>query len=92
MPKTWDDQPDEVEDVPIRATLSLGDGLHAEVRNGGRSQPYFLTVGNLFGSQTVKCPDADGVLTVLGIARSGKTSALPNDADLLPNKEATPCH
>lgn len=79
--KTWNDQPDAV--IGARKIISRGlfverrksePSLVIEVRQG--DGVYYVTGGHLFGSQTIRCRDAESVLLVLGAASGGD---LPDD-------------
>ena len=97
MATTWNDQPPIVSDMEILVSLYIGDkpGRIVEVRsaNGwvqGGTQAYFVTVGNLFGSQTVRCENANLVFKVMKMAKSRKKQDLPTGVTLLdaPEKSA----
>jgi hypothetical protein len=62
--KQWEDQPDHVLSTPRLALVYVGDGFSAEIRHGPAGT--YLTVGNLFGSQTVKPPDLVEAVRLLG--------------------------
>lgn len=92
--KTWTDQPDEVEHAIKIGSFTIE--AHDERRVSHRAQVelrtrtpmespqvavYYVTAGNLFGSQTVKCESAVVVLTVL--CNMGKNTSLPKGAELM---------
>ena len=52
----WSDQPKECEGAEVMARIYVSDAGIVEVRRGERS--WYLTAGNLFGSQTLRCADA----------------------------------
>lgn len=87
--KSWTDQPDEVESAEILSQFTVK-GLHGtvtiEMRKGrfsfDASPRYYVTAGNLFGSQTVLCDSADVAFKVLGNI-SGGVETLPDGAQLL---------
>lgn len=79
--KTWSDQPDVVLDAPIVLSFSLED-RHLEIRKSG--DHYYVTSGNIFGSQTVLAKDEAALWAVLRIATSKGTGAsLPDGARIL---------
>ncbi len=53
MAKTWTDQPDVVQDLPVVSSISLHTGS-MEVRKDVQANIYYATAGNLFGSQTLR--------------------------------------
>jgi len=64
--KNWTDQPDEVTRAePICSMFLKMPGISVEVRRIDYETAYFLTTGNLFGSQTIKAPDANTVFRIL---------------------------
>lgn len=81
--RSWDDQPAAVEGVPIVAEF-FAEGTAIEVRYlaGGR---WFVSAGNLFGSQTIECVSAAVALLVIGSAlkKSKQPRELPDGARLL---------
>jgi len=69
----WSSQPVEVEDHEILCDFfHKGLGQVVEIRKG-----YFVTVGNLFGSQTIKVPNADTALRIIDAL-----SKLPEDGEI----------
>lgn len=60
---TWTDQPTEVQMCSVVAVGRFDCGAW-EVRRDG--QNWYLTVGGLFGSQSIRCRDADVLLTLMG--------------------------
>lgn len=60
--RNWTDQPEELDNVPI--VLRFYDEVMIEVRKD-QVDWTFVTAGNLFGSQTVKCPDLEQALQVV---------------------------
>lgn len=63
--KTWTDQPDEVMAGHILCSFYLKEHGGVEVRRDRYTERLWLTMGNLFGSQTVRCRDALVVLEVI---------------------------
>jgi hypothetical protein len=80
--KTWTNQPDDVLDATNLGEFSLGKGAVAEVRKSPDGT-YLLTTGGLFGSQTMRCDNADVVFKVLSLIDPNKTTALPDGATLV---------
>lgn len=65
--KHWTDQPDAVTEAePLSRFFLSGPGQSVEVRQIGYNDGLFVTVGNLFGSQTIKVPDAKTAFRVVG--------------------------
>lgn len=94
--KTWDDQPDEVMNARPIGTVWVHHGQHesaveirrkdTEVGAPPASAIFYLTAGNLFGSETVRCEGANTAMTVLGMMGNEKTKKpmdLPGGAKLL---------
>lgn len=69
--KTWTDQPDAVLDGVVVCDGIRIDDRFAEVRKltGGK---YTLTIGNLFGSETLICDDADCVFSAINVGLSAR--------------------
>ena len=66
MSKTWTDQPDEVAGTPILTSIYMTNiGQSVEVR-GDFERSRYITIGNLFGSQTVRAVGSDQVIKILG--------------------------
>lgn len=61
--KTWSDQPDDVIGLRVMASV-LVNHRRFEVRRAPNGE-YYITTGNLFGSQTVRCEHADAAWAVL---------------------------
>lgn len=84
MTKTWEDQPELCTGAPVVASMWLNE--HAvEVRElaGGR---FAVTLGNLFGSQTLLCADALVVLRLLHLMsnnNAGKRISPPDGAEIV---------
>lgn len=90
---TWTDQPEEVEDAIVMGEFTM-DTHHknsATIRAEIRTKPsvdqhpwYYLSVGTLFGSETVKCRDAALLLEVLcNLGRKG--AELPDGVETVVN-------
>jgi hypothetical protein len=81
--RTWTDQPLEVEGSEVMLSFS-GQRAVVEVRKGPAT--WYVSAGSLFGSQTVRCPDAETAMRVAhAVARaSGKKAAgVPAGCELL---------
>ena len=82
--RSWNDQPIEVEDVPIKVSVFHNDRI-IELRSNGQDK-HFVTTGNLFGSQTVVCETLLDAVDAFGIAaktpKSGQAS-LPKGCRVL---------
>lgn len=74
MMLTWTNQPKELEACEVVGTIRLLDDI-AEVRVGQDRKTWFVTVGNLFDSQTIRCDDTATLVRVLAVA-SGKARNL----------------
>lgn len=77
--RTWTDQPACLDGTHIVATISLPNAT-AEVRKasaplGAPGWTWYVTIGNLFGSQTLKCCDAETAL--MCIAAAGRNRKRP---------------
>lgn len=86
--KKWTDQPDSVLDAkPILETFM--NKRVVEVRKNRFGNPYLVTAGTLFGSQTLEVWDADDVLYLLDVISKAKGDAisLPKGARVLVNAE-----
>lgn len=84
--RSWTDQPKELEGCDVIASLSLHRGdknISVEVRHARKVPGFYLTFGNLFGSQTVYAGDGVTAFTILELA--GRSSKLPPDAKLMDN-------
>ena len=57
-PKSWDDQPEELEGLPILFSFYRGEGVSVEARRDNLGR-YYLTVGSLFRSETVHFDELD---------------------------------
>lgn len=90
--KTWNDQPDQISNLPIAFDFYNGE-RHVEVRAGAEPEDpalelrcYYVSVGNLFGSQTVRLHGEDKLFEVLRLASStkrGKKTDLPSGVKVL---------
>lgn len=74
--KTWEDQPDEVVNHRVLFSGHVGGGRQVEVRRN-RGGPYYITAGNLFGSQTVRCFEEELAWQVVDIATRDKPAQKP---------------
>lgn len=72
--RNWTDQPPEVEAAEIVVSnVKVGDDtLRAEVRAKSDGSTCYVTIGNLFGSSTVRCVGPVTALRVLGLAMEGR--------------------
>ena len=71
--RSWSDQPAALEgaEIVFRSFLRFpGGGQSAEVRRAG--ERWFLSVGNLFGSQTLECSGPEAALRALTRALSAR--------------------
>ena len=87
--KTWEDQPDEVRNADILATVRAGrQDMITEIRGCEHRPPasrvYYLTTGTLFGSQTIRCNGEDVLWTTIRRMEKRKPQ-VPNGAVLLKN-------
>lgn len=95
MSLSWTDQPAELAECPILASVAIASGI-AEVRQAPDregSARFYVTVGTLFGSETVVCYGATAAFKVLELAsrkETGKSKALPAGAFLVEHKAAAP--
>lgn len=93
FPKGWSDQPDEVVDLPVVLKIH-SDGRLCELRAASDDSitHAFLTVGNLFGSATLRCSSlrhAVKALDAVAHLGSGQTlKALPAGCTLLPGTKS----
>lgn len=89
MEKTWTDQPDEVLQADIVAhSIAVGKTHHAEIRKRSDDGRYYLTIGTLFGSQTIVADNADVAWVVLNemtrdLKYRGENRKIPAGARLL---------
>ncbi len=86
MAKTWTDQPDVLEEFPIISSFYATfdkNNAHMEIRKGEHF--YYLSAGNLFGSQTIRCETADKVFEVINNLNKGISDRkyLPKGCDVL---------
>jgi hypothetical protein len=66
FPKHWTDQPDAVTEAePLCRVFNSNIGHSTEVRQIGYNDGFFMTTGNLFGSQTIRVPDAKTAFRIL---------------------------
>jgi hypothetical protein len=85
--KTWTDQPDVVTTCDMLGTVRVKDQC-VELRKVHGSSEVYLTVGNLFGSQTIYVPTERCALEILISISNGKRE-LPVSASarIVPNSE-----
>ena len=82
-PKTWTHQPDQVIDAPVCVIINCWRDAMIEVRKTAEGR-YLVTVGNLFGSETVDCgTDADLVFELMHKFNRGKLQVLPSGATVI---------
>ena len=87
MKRSLTDQPEILEGAEVLVDFFAKQvGARFEVRKTDGA--FFLTTGNLFGSQTVKAPDAESVLRVIGLAMnrdegSEAPVALPDECEIM---------
>lgn len=82
--KRWTDQPDDVKNYPV--VLHFFCERSIEVRKVERRDfAYYVTTGNLFGSQTLRVRDEGTLFAVLQIATGKKDKAqdLPPGAEVM---------
>lgn len=82
MAKSWTDQPDVCEIAEVLCTFSITrkDDMHqVEVRH--LNGDFYLTFGNLFGSQTVRAQDGQSAFRVIKVA--GISTKLPDGCVLM---------
>jgi len=94
-PTTWTDQPSAVTEFPIILSVSSTSGDIVEIRaenppltvHGSRA---YLTVGSLFGSQTLRCVSLLAAVlaanVVLHARRNSRDLTPPEGTVLLPNE------
>lgn len=84
--KSWTDQPDVVATMPVAFSVFVESiGQSVEVRKGSAGE-FTVTIGNLFGSQTILAPDVNSLLLLLGRtfgSKRGQTHTLPEGCELL---------
>lgn len=91
MAKSWEDQPQEVVAATVLSRISIK-GWTVEVRRGlFGAGGYYVTVGNLFASQTFRSTSADGVFALLDAvshtSESGTLRSLPHGVTLMDPEE-----
>jgi len=64
QPKSWDDQPEEIEGLPILFSFHRGKGVSVEARRDNLGR-YYVTVGSLFRSETRHFDDLDEFFAAL---------------------------
>lgn len=87
MMKTWSDQPTGIEACDVLCSLTIhakGHDRHVEIRQkpGDPNSVYFVTIGNLFGSETICCQTANAVFAALTKIKTSQKSPvdLPDEA------------
>lgn len=86
--KTWKDQPDAVLTATPLASIYI-DGRIMEVRD--EEDSLLLTVGSLFGSETLRFKDPRQLIKTIGLASNLKDGAmlnLPKGAVLVKGSES----
>jgi hypothetical protein len=90
MLRRWKDQPKCLDGAEVLFTSSLH-GLIVEIRRV--NSIYYVSTGNLFGSQTVKVLEADLVFyllqTIQDALDANKEAVLPDGCSLLQNDSRT---
>ncbi len=66
MNRTWEDQPEELERTITLACFYLK-VRSVEVRKDLAQNVYYVSAGNIFGSETLRCSDADAVFRVIHV-------------------------
>jgi hypothetical protein len=98
--KNWSTQPDEIAEWPVLTSFWVKGserGVSIEVRmgpNAGKiNKSFYITHGNLFGSQTVHAEDGDAAFRIIGqivdaankMKESDKPLSVPKGCKLLAN-------
>ena len=86
MTRHWTDQPAMLEDLPVLHHFRAGDHVIDIFKKSDTE--WYITAGNLFGSQTVRCPSAEKVLECLALSeRRNKANVpkVPEGCELLDN-------
>ena len=78
--KGWDDQPDIVRTAKPLFKTNFG-SMVVELRKEGAK--FYVSIGNLFGSQTLFTEDLEMAFKLLEIAKEGKQVGLPEGVTLL---------
>jgi len=81
--KTWDDQPDEVLSAVQRLHFYANERI-IEVRES--RDCFLISVGNLFGSETVKAKSLNAMFAAVHLAatvKSGQHADLPEGCEVL---------
>jgi hypothetical protein len=79
----WTDQPKTLDGLVVLFRTFVK-GRIIEVRRG--TNCYYVTTGNLFGSQTIRAASAEAAFTVMHLAASfddGQPMDLPDDCKLV---------
>lgn len=80
----WDDQPAVLLDAQRVANFSIGRYL-VEVRRKGET--YYITVGDLFGSQSLEVLETDAIFKLLEAVASGRSGQTVPDGLILMDDE-----
>ena len=64
QPKSWDDQPEELEGLPILFSFHRGEAEIVEARRDNLGR-YYITIGTLFRSETRHFDDLDEFFAAL---------------------------
>lgn len=87
--RSWNDQPLFLEGTEKLLHVFI-DGTSVEVRKAC-DDAWYVTTGNLFGSQTIKAPSAESAMRLINLAMSTKKKdrpvKLPEGYELVPNHE-----
>jgi hypothetical protein len=73
MGRYWSDQPAVIENTIRLLHVHVGNGTVVAVYREPAGPLYYVTVGNLFHSQTVRCDTVDLAFVVVQLASDGKT-------------------
>jgi hypothetical protein len=83
----WTDQPAVIENAELVTSFVAGKAIYI-YRNG---DTYFLSHGNLFGSQTIETNSTEALLKAIGLvvnAKSGDQAKAPEGCTIIPNRES----
>lgn len=82
----WTDQPRFLRDAKELTSFYANRAIHV-YKLGAK---YYMTTGNLFGSQTIEVGDAALLVELIGLAanaKNGTDAKLPEGCTLVPNAE-----
>ena len=95
--KYWNDQPDELINAQVLCKIYLKNRcqqlyVYKSTRDGWgyKENIFYVTIGNLFASQTIKCPNAESVFSIIEIAHNtkvGDLQTLPDGFIIIQNCE-----